>query len=856
MDFRYMNTFGHLFIVFLFVFLLVPAGFAATLYVNATLDTSCNAAAQPHTNDYGTIQEAHDAGASGDTIIVCRNGTGKHVNVADGIAVSKSINIYGNQTDTKINRTPAGEGDSLFTITARGVNISNFTFMDSTINQAHSILSNATEVNISNNNFINNNYAISFNTPSGSMSSGHYLIIENNNFSSMVIDIDNGVAPIAIHVAFANSSNPHKIYNNLFTGDAASPVADSRAIAASETGISSAQIANNTFINWTYGIFMEHTLYQGFNVSPFLDGRYVGPNIFINNSIGIGLFNVSLGTNVTIVNNTFANHSLDGVLKGAAIYLQGLNYTVIANNTFSGWDYNSIRLNVTYLTTVKNNLFTNNNGSILAVQTYNSSFDSNRIFNSSSYAFYINNSQNINFTENNVTNSTYASFHFINNANATFNGTNMILSNPQASLDFNVSNSTITTLAGSTYNIIETTYLHYFFNTANNVTVKSMNLSDSGVTTTGCDSFAGTCTLITNSTNVVNVTNSSLLAHIDLGIYYNLTHATLLNAHSADIHVASYNNTNQGWRKLGQSSIDTTFGNARFDYITTSVTTMSTFGVVHFLTAVAASSSSQGVAPLAIKPAQPGQADSGSVEIECPANRAHFSLQSGGSPIAGAHVRLILYEPYGGVVSELATDADGKVVFDLALQPAGTYQVEASKSGYQKPLDVFFEFAHCVPEEELPVEETPVQEDAGAGEVDTVPHEEPKEPQEGEPVEPTDAIYLETAAREELVETEILLNMAENQGKDTSRAQRSLDAARTAFKSGDYERARALAQEAAQLAQAAAVADTGKMAVKNNEQVEKETVVVSDTLGSALAGIAIIVAVVAIAAVFYFSRRK
>ena len=44
-----------------------------------------------------------------------------------------------------------------------------------------------------------------------------------------------------------------------------------------------------------------------------------------------------------------------------------------------------------------------------------------------------------------------------------------------------------------------------FFDNAINVSIKTMNLTDAGATTTGCSGFSGICTLITKDNNVVNI---------------------------------------------------------------------------------------------------------------------------------------------------------------------------------------------------------------------------------------------------------------------------------------------------------------------------------------------------------------
>lgn len=283
---------------------------------------------------------------------------------------------------------------------------------------------------------------------------------------------------------------------------------------------------------------------------------YIFTNNIANHSqgIGAGIFVRSVADVTHIFNNTIQNSTM-------GIYVNSSNSTNITYNQISVNTYAGIYLNRSPYTDVRNNH--------VATNLYGYVFDRSAG----------------NITTSNASNNSLAQYHFINNANITLTGVNRALSTPTAALDFNISNSSnATTQVSTSFNDISTENLSFYFTNTTNVTIKVMGISLASVQETGCLGFVGTCTLITNNTNVINVTNAnaSTAYDIQLGIYYNAS----TSADSADIFFASYFN---GWNQLTtlSSGIPTTSRMAR-----RLGTLPGTFGVVSFRATTSSSSAS------------------------------------------------------------------------------------------------------------------------------------------------------------------------------------------------------------------------------------------------------------------------
>ena len=170
-------------------------------------------------------------------------------------------------------------------------------------------------------------------------------------------------------------------------------------------------------------------------------------------------------------------------------------------------------------------------------------------------------------------NNTLAQYQFDTWSNVTFTGVNRALSTPSQALDLNITDrSNVTTLVDSTYNNFTTDFGSIFFDKAINVSMKVTNYTNAGLTTTGCTGFTGTCTLISLSNYIVNITNMSGTASMNLGIFYDITS----NPANSIFAMAKYNGS--GWQEVGQTTIDTSNGSIRVD----SLTSFSHFGIARF----------------------------------------------------------------------------------------------------------------------------------------------------------------------------------------------------------------------------------------------------------------------------------
>jgi len=205
-------------------------------------------------------------------------------------------------------------------------------------------------------------------------------------------------------------------------------------------------------------------------------------------------------------------------------------------------------------------------------------------------------------------NETLSNMYFKNNSLAQIQilhgGLNMsgfinISSTTLSSLDFNITNGTI---YDSGITNISTGFGNYIIDNARNVTIKSMNLTNSGASTTGCantTSFSS-CTLITNNSNVINITNVTGIGSVNLTMYFD---AVLTSAANSNMINISRYVSGSGWRSVGQSFANTTIGVISLSQITS----FSTFGVVKFTAATAAvattmTSASNRASPQTINP--------------------------------------------------------------------------------------------------------------------------------------------------------------------------------------------------------------------------------------------------------------
>ncbi len=861
---------------FLFLLLLICSlSFSATLYVNATLTTTCDPVSGE--TNYGTIQGAVDASVNGDTIMVCDNGTAGYT---ENVVIMDSINIHGNQSGVAVKASDAT--NPVFTVLFDYTNVSNFTFSDSngagktanpmgiyasgrnlwiynvtaknnhygfylTSMSSNNILTNNTAVNNDGAGFFidGNNHTASFNVAinnSGLDAYGfefggtNYIIISNyasDNYYGFIFSgganntgisnnaSNNSVNGFSVGGRFINLSNNYATYNGAGFG-----------IMGSE-----AFIFNNTGSNNINGLRVDHT-----------SGGYILQNTMNNNS-GYG-FGVTASNSDNLTNNIAYNNGQYGFTCASDAADNTFAYNLAYNNSYSGFSVDHCdSTNFTGNTAHDN---TGDGFSITDSIFYADTFflDSNYAFNNSQSGFTLSTqSSTFNTIINNTAtnNSAGAQYIITSSMPGTINAfaNNRAFQTPSGNADITSTNVNLSTLSNGAYNNFTTDYGTIFFDNAANVSIKMINLTDSGAVTSGCSSFSGICTLLTPNTNAVNITNNSDTAIISLGMFYNSSAATDAGATSSQIEVGKYSN---GWTEVGQTTIDTDAVSVIFN----GITTFSTFGIVSFIptaipavttTATTTSSSSP------LKKLQAGlynETTIGGVTsgfITCPGNILEIATNP---VIEGMEANLILYDPYNGIKQMKYTENDGEAKFNLTDEAEGRYQLSYSKSGYIKPEDEFFDFVHCkerstISDNSIAVNKENITKVFGSNETSK------------------NITEIKSAAFNAISDATSAIKTAADSGKDVSAAQKKLDEANAAFNSGNYENASKLAQEAKQLA-----LNTPPAAVVKPSEVKKEAKTDSKSkeqptshpqLATPLLALAAVFGIAIVAVVAYFLLR-
>ena len=446
---------------------------------------------------------------------------------------------------------------------------------------------------------------------------------------------------------------------------------------------SNGTISNNTAYNNTI---------IGFRFISFSLNNTILSNTAYNNS-NFGFSFGSSSSNSTLTSNIAYNNSLHGfdfdsssnnILSNNTAYTNsffGFNFASFSNNTISNnTAYSNLYHGFGFEESSLNNTLTNNSAYLNSLigfsfdTSHNSTLSNNSAYNNSQSGFVFNNTSQINLSGNNATNNTLVQYQIIDYSNVTFTGTNRALLTPSTGLDLNITNgSNVTTLVSSTYNNFTTSYGTIFFDNARNVSIKLMNLSDSGASSTGCSIFTGTCTLLTLSNNLVNISNASATGTIILGMYYD----TSTSPTSSNVYIGKYVTANSGWNQVGQTAVDTANGTVRYG----AITSFSTFGIVNFV----ASSS----------PPSSGDSPVQSLEIDydftCSNESLNGSLEV--STISGAEVSLVELSPTYIQLEKKEADSDGKALFTITEN--GTYKIRATKSGYTSAEEDNLEFNLC-----------------------------------------------------------------------------------------------------------------------------------------------------------------
>ena len=427
-------------------------------------------------------------------------------------------------------------------------------------------------------------------------------------------------------------------------------------------------------------------------------GINITTNTFHNNTNG-GII-ISQSSNTFVSNNTayknshgfIISSSLDNTLTSNIAYNQSsngftLSSTSVNNTLYRNTAYNNsevgIALDNSSNSNISNNIVYNNrlHGFLLQNGANNNVLISNFAYNNSQYGFVLNAVTGINLSQNNATNNLLAQYQFLQAANATFTGSNRVFQTPSAALDLNISGgSNVTTLVGSTYNNFTSENLTIFFHNAINVSIKFMTNNSAGAVNSLCSSSdPESCNLVNfNGFNtILNISNTSGSATIDLGIYFNVSEFND-TIERTTVKIGKYNN---GWLEVGRTVYDGTIGSVRLD----GITSFSLFGAVAFKTK-----------PNPVSTDASSSSSSTTVSYSQTENSVEIVADSEGNPVSNVVVRVILDTPYGGVVEEKTTDENGKVAFDLSQK--GSYKIDFTRPGHPKPDSITFDFNPTVPE--------------------------------------------------------------------------------------------------------------------------------------------------------------
>ena len=872
----------------LFIILsLIFVSSAATLSVNGT---GANCLVGTQTN-YSTIQTAVTAASAGDTIYVCRNST---TGYRENVGINKSVNLYGNESGVMV--VASSTSVPVFSVNATYVNITNFTLTGATGSSSAGIEINSSAnytyvynvtangsvygfyLKTSNYNNLTNNTAYS-NTRGFWISGSHNNILTNNiaynntqfgfwlSLGSSNNTISNSLSFNNSAVGFRVSSNTNNntlnnnsAYNNTQHGFYVSSTAQNHTL-----------INNSAYNNTQHGFYLltsanfnnltnnsaYNNIIHGFFISDSSNNT-ISSNLAYNNSNGVGilLHNMSNANNVSY-NTVYRN--LDGISLNINVSGSNISSNLAYNNTqyglvlsqeaqnnsaYNNTVYNNTQHGVFLHTASHNNSFISNTvydnpNNFVFSAVDNSTLTSNYAYNSSGYGFYFAISTGNNLSSNNATNNSIQ-YGIIDYSNITFTGINRALQTPSTGLDLNITNySNVTTLVGSTYSNFTTSYGTIFFDNAINVTVKLMNLSDSGASSTGCGSvFTGTCTLLTLSNNIVNISNASATGTIILGMFYN----TSTSPTSSNVYIGKYVTANSGWNQVGQTAVDTANGTVRYG----AITSFSTFGIVNFVAA----------------PPPPPSDDTvvKSLEIDYDFTCSDGSLEV--STTSGAEVSLVELSPAYIQLEKKEADSDGKALFTITED--GTYKIRATKSGYRSEDKDNLEFSLCeegTPEDEEEPEPEP-QPDQPGEQLECNVDSDCEEGYEctdnncvlkptPEPPTPDDS---QAEALEGLNRAQQQLDQAKKEGKDVAEAQKKLDEAKEAYENGEYERAKQLLSGVQSLVKESEEKPPEiKKPVEPKEPEEEK----SDLFGLLLiAGSAVVVVVVLVGAYLFLKGGK
>src|SRR3989344_311444 len=422
---------------------------------------------------------------------------------------------------------------------------------------SYGYLSDATSYN----NYLYNNTAVNTTNVGIELFSNYNFRVYSNNVS-----VNTAAAYVFATTINASIENNTAFYSTTWgfyftTGENNSIVnntinADNLHAIGITTGTNNSNFTRNRIFGATDGILLDVSYKNNFT-----------DNIINEGNSGVALDNANVGLHTGSGNNTFTNNTVHGTTNGFYVLDFSSDNNFTNNTVYNNSNYGFI-------------ITGNSNGNILT---------SNHAFNNSYYGFYMNDSRNNILISNNATNNSLGGIFFLR-SNGTLNGS--FLSNNSNfqigvdnstinisglinishtlvnQLDFNISNGgvvndlglvNILTMAGS-----------YIINNATNISIKAVTRSDAGVTEVGCVSAGfSSCTLLTNNSMVLNITNTSAVAGLNLTMWYDVARANSLGASYTELRIARYS---AGWNDVGRTASDASQGRVVYTPITSFAT--------------------------------------------------------------------------------------------------------------------------------------------------------------------------------------------------------------------------------------------------------------------------------------------
>lgn len=759
---------------------LVNICFSATVYVNATNETSCGVP------NYPAIQDALTAANDSDTIIVCQNGTeGWHL--TDTVNVNKQVNLQGNESNVKIVMDSSDR--NIFSVSVADANISNFllTRDDYSDDAVAAVMVFSDNTGVFDNEFRKSYYGVW-------LLSSSNCIVENNLASDLKED----------GFGFYVVDNDNSTLNNNTAETANTGV----------TGFYDNSNSENTFSNnKAYGV--EY----GFGIEGTV-GDTISNNVVDDSGTGnleVGFYLHSNSNNNLLEGNEVLNPSTSGY------YLSVSPDNTLNSNSVTGSDSTGYFVEMSSGNTLSGNTALNvDENCVMALLSENLNISDNEVQNCGMVGYLFVSSNGAVLSGDTSRNSTTQYY---------FDTTTAVISNcnaydtPADGYDLLSLNSNV-----STGSFLNTDHSVLTFSNARDVFIKTLNYADAGVERTGCSDENKTCQLVTPDYDVVNITVASVDPYIDLGIRYD---DALVGSHPLEkVAIAKW--SAEGWELLGWNTSNEAENYVKLD----GLDSFSVFGVVKFDDAVDDDDDDD----------YTGGTSSGSsgsskddlyvtYETKCPGNELHVTVEEKYGPKKAVTVVL---SKSGTTVAEGVSDEDGNVVF--VLSSSGTYTLTASKTRYYTETKTV-DFTLCG-EEDSSDDEDDV-DDMGDDTDDS---------------HPVDYDQNGTSIREQaesaLADAQSAIDAAKNSGKDVSSAEAKLAEAQEKLDSGYYTDAKELAEEAKQLADAAAApsSDDDSPEAENEDETQEEEEEI-DLI--CWAGIVLVVLVIlAVAVGYWYTTRQ